>query len=144
MGMTTQFYGEIFDRITICTNGFIAMGDQEDITNFQNWPMDRAMGGGAGMIAPFWDWLDYRNNSSEISYYHDADEGRFIIEWSDMRHHEGGNQDLTFQVILYDSEVWITETGDNNILMQYESISNVRGQQDGFAGEKNVPYQYKR
>jgi len=139
MGMTTQFYGEVFDRITISTNGFIAMGDQGRITNFQNWPMDRAIGGGAGMLAPFWDWLDY-NNNSRVCYYHDEDEGRFIIEWYRMRHHSGGNSDLTFQVILYDNEIWITEMGDQNILFQYKNISQARGQQDGASYEKNIPF----
>lgn len=139
MGMSTTFYGKEFDEITISTNGFIAMGDQGRITNPQNWPMDQAIGGGIGMLAPFWDWLDYTNNSG-IFYYHDEEEARFIIQWHRMRHHQGGNSDLTFQVILYDQEVWITEGGDQNILFQYRNISNVRGQRDGVAWEKNIPF----
>jgi len=139
MDMSTTYYGVEFERITIGTNGFICMGDQRNITNFQNWPMDEGIGGGAGMLAPFWDWLDY-NNNSRVCYYHDEDEGRFIVEWYHMRHHSGGNSDLTFQVILYDQEVWITETGDQNILFQYKTISQVRGSQEGAAYEKNIPY----
>lgn len=139
MGMQTQFYGKTYHEITICTNGFIAVGDQEKITNFQNWPLDRGMGGGAGMIAPFWDYLDY-NNNSRIFYYYDEDEGRFIVQWHRMRHHSGGNRDLNFQVILYDRDVWVTETGDQNILFQYKTISNVRGLIEGIEGEKNIPY----
>ena len=139
LGMTTQFYGQLYDRITICTNGFICPGDQGQITNFQNWPLERGMGGGVGMIAPFWDWLDY-NNNSRVLFFHDEDRGRFIIQWYRMRHHSGANADLTFQVILYDHEIWMTESGDQNILFQYRSISNVRGQVEGIERERNNPF----
>ncbi|MBT7787739.1 MAG: T9SS type A sorting domain-containing protein [Calditrichaeota bacterium] len=136
MGMNTQFYGNLYDRITISSNGFISMGSQPRITNLQNWPLDRAMGGGVGMVAPFWDWLDM-NNNSKVYYYYDEDNARFIVQWHRMRHHNGGNTDLNFQVILYDNDVWITETGDQNILFQYKTIQNVRGQNDGANREKS-------
>ncbi len=139
MGMNMQFYGNLYDRITISSNGFISVGAQPRMTNLQNWPLDRAMGGGVGMIAPFWDWLDI-NNNSKVFYFHDEENARFIVQWHRLRHHSGGNSDLNFQVILYDNDVWITETGDQNVLFQYKTISNVRGQSDGGTREKNTYY----
>ncbi|MBT7788531.1 MAG: T9SS type A sorting domain-containing protein [Calditrichaeota bacterium] len=136
MGLNTQFYGNLYDQITISTNGFISMGSQPLITNLQNWPMDRVMGGGVGMVAPFWDWLEMTENS-KVLYYHDEENSRFIVEWYRFRHHSGGETDLNFQVIFYDNEVWITESGDQNILFQYKTISNVRGQSDGQTRESN-------
>ncbi len=130
MGISTQFYGHLYDQITISTNGFISMGEQPRITNLQNWPLDRVFGGGVGMVAPFWDWLDMTDNS-RVFFYHDEDNGRFIVQWFRFRHHRGGQSDLNFQVVFYDRDVWITETGDQNILFQYKTISNVRGQSDG-------------
>lgn len=127
LGFDTQFYGRIYNQITICTNGYICMGDQGRITNFQNWPMDRAMAGGAGMIAPLWDRLKF-DDDSDIYYYYDREDNRFIIEWYKLRHFQGGNSDLTFQVILYDTDIWVTETGDQNILIQYKDVANVGGQ----------------
>ncbi len=124
LGFETQFYGELFDRITICTNGFIAMGDQGRVTNYQNWPMDRAMGGGLGMIAPLWDKLAFRDDS-QVYYYYDEDENRFIVEWYELRHKTGGNSDLTFQVIILDHDHWGTETGDQNVVIQYRSVDNI-------------------
>ncbi len=136
LGFETQFYGQVFDKVSICTNGYICLGDQPRITNFQNWPMDRAMGGGAGMVAPLWDWLKFDDNSA-IYYYYDEGENRFIIEWYKLRHKNQGNTDLTFQVIIYDKDVWVTETGDPNILIQYQSVENVRGE---LINDKSVPY----
>jgi len=135
----TQFYGYLYDSITICTNGFIAPGDQGRITNMQNWPLDRAIGGGMGMIAPFWDWLQLGNNGG-VYYYYDRDDSRMIIEWYRLRHQQGGERDLTFQVILYDHAEWITESGDQNILFQYKTISQAQGPRDGIEWEKNSEF----
>ncbi|MFN3821105.1 MAG: C25 family cysteine peptidase, partial [bacterium] len=134
----TQFYGIRYDTITVARNGFISMGRQPLATNFQNWPMDRAIGGGVGMIAPFWDDLRLLQNGRVYTAY-DQDNGRFIIQWSRLRHATGGNTDLTFQVILYDADVWITETGDPNIIFQYKSISQSQGGGTPW-WEQEVPY----
>ena len=136
LGFTTQFYGQEYTQITICTNGYICPGDQGRITNFQNWPMDAAIGGGAGMIAPLWDWLRLQDDAA-VYYYFDEDQRRFIVEWYKLRHRNGGNRDLTFQVIILDKDVWVTESGDPNILIQYKSINDVLGTN---VVDKNIPY----
>jgi len=122
LGFETQFYGEVFDQITIATNGFISMGAQPRITNYNNWRMDFAMGGGVGMLAPYWDDLRYDNNSG-IYYYHDEENARFIVEWSNAHLAASvGDNNLTFQVIILDRATWITESGDQNIIFQYKTI----------------------
>ncbi len=132
-----KFYGIDFDEITVATNGFIAVGNQEPITNFQNWPLDRGIGGGAGMIAPFWDNLNLGQNGGIYSF-HDEESGRFIIEWSRLRHRANGNVDLIFEVSILNPEIWFSETGDPNILFQYKSISNGAG--EGGAWVYDAPY----
>ena len=127
----TQFYGRLYDKITVATNGFISMGEQDHATNFQNWPMDRCIGGGSGMLAPLWDDLNLAGDAGIYTYY-DQENNFFIIEWHQLRHRSGGNRDLTFQVILYDHDIWITETGDQNILFQYLEVSNVAGRNDSW------------
>jgi len=124
---TTQFYGVEYDQITVALNGFVALGDQDTIINFQNWPLDRAIGGGAGMIAPFWDKLSLGQNGQVYTYY-DEDSSRFIVEWSRVKCF-GGNNEITFQVFILDKHFgkWITESGDPNIIMQYKTISQFQG-----------------
>ncbi|MBT3232401.1 MAG: T9SS type A sorting domain-containing protein [Calditrichaeota bacterium] len=124
-----QFYGEDFEQITVCTKGFIAMGDQPRITNYQPSPLDRAIGGGTGMIAPFWGDITFLDNTGVYSFY-DEDNARFIIEWYEFSYFSEDADFLTFQVIFYDPEVWITQTGDPNILFQYLSISDLRNLRD--------------
>ena len=121
----TIFYGEAFEQITVCTKGFVAMGNQPRITNYQASPLDRAMGGGTGMIAPFWGSLTFEDNTGVYSFY-DEENARFIIEWYEFRHRNEDADGLTFQVILYDPDVWITESGDADILFQYQSIADLQ------------------
>jgi hypothetical protein len=128
LGYTLVFYGQEYDQITVATNGFICVGEQELIVNFENWPLDRCIGGGMGMIAPFWD--DLRLNDGGVYYFHDEDNGRFIVEWYDLRH-AVGNDELTFQVVLFDGEIYPTVSGDHKILFQYQSIDNTRNIRNG-------------
>lgn len=52
-----RYYGQDFNQIAICSNGWIAMGAAEVIhTDFRNYTIPSAMGPNA-MIAPFWDDL---------------------------------------------------------------------------------------
>jgi hypothetical protein len=132
LGFPTQFYGYIYDQITVSTNGFISMGEQPRITNYQNWPMDRAIGGGVGMIAPLWDDLRLVNGSG-IYWHHDVPGHRFVVEWYKLRHAQGGNTDLTFQVILYDKRYWVTPTRDPGIIIQYKTIADIQNIRGGDA-----------
>ena len=117
-----QFYGQIYEELTIATNGFVSVGDQEYVTNFQNWPLDRAVGG-LGMIAPFWDNLRLSGDADVYYYYDNNEEGisKFIIEWYQLRARTGGNSDLNFEVIIYDMP---TESGDHTIQFQYKDIED--------------------
>jgi len=133
----TQFYGETYDQITVSTNGFIAMGNQRLITNFQNWPMDRAIGGGVGMLAPLWDDLKISDDGGVYQFY-DEETASFIIEWYKMRHRVGGNSDLTFQVVLYDNNIWVSGTGDQRIAFYYKQVADVRGRGEDWIN--SVPY----
>lgn len=139
LGFSTQFYGEVFDRVSVSTNGFVSLGDQPRITNFQNWPLDKAIGGGVGMIAPLWDDLRLGQGAGVFTYYN-RDDHTFIIEWYRMRN-AAANVEFTFQIILFDRQVWVTESGDQNIIFQYKTVSensNIRaGDQEN---DTNIPF----
>jgi len=131
-----QFYGHVYDQVTVSSNGFISMGAQEIVINFQNWPMDRCVGGGVGMLAPFWDDL-FKDESGNVYYYYDEESSRFIIEWYRFHHRHNAEGYLTFQVILQNRDVWVTESGDQDILFQYKHISDNEGRE---GWENSSPY----
>ena len=109
---TFKFYGQEYDEITVCTNGWIALGGS-DAQSFRNYPIPGA-GGPSPMIAAFWDDLETSNSGDVISL---ITNDYVIIEWSDMRTNNQNSLE-TFQVILYNntSEPY----GDNNIKIQYK------------------------
>jgi hypothetical protein len=144
LGFTSRLYGRDFDQITVSTNGYIGIGDQEGAINHQNWPMDRAIGGAVGMLAPLWD--DLRISDGGIYYYYDEGDSKMIIEWYKMEHASGQGGEMTFQVIIYDAAVWIVEeTGNPFVLFQYKEVANVNairpgGQPANVVWTNSIPY----
>ncbi len=111
------FYGQDYNQITVCSNGWIAMGES-NMESFRNYPIPGA-GGPSPMIAAFWDDLKNGSNGDVYKYY---DDNKFIIEWSNMRTYNN-NSTETFQVILYDNSFG-TPSGDNEIKIQYKTFNN--------------------
>jgi subtilisin family serine protease len=118
------YYGQTYSQLSVCCNGWIAMGVTTS-TSYRNWPIPD-VNGPAAMIAPFWDDFDPRLSGS-ISYYHDAQGGRFIVEFNCLAQVFPPNTYETFQVQLYNPVVHPTRTGDGNIVFQYKVISHPSG-----------------
>ena len=131
---TFRYYGEDFDNISICSNGWFSFGDQSKLSDFQNRRIPPALGPRA-QVCVFWDdlvnYVDGENQIGGVFTWYDEDNGRFIIEWSRMRRYigldgenmrEGGLN--TFQAIIYDPQVYPTYTGDGDIVFQYHTINN--------------------
>ncbi|MCF7918963.1 MAG: hypothetical protein K9N06_03495 [Candidatus Cloacimonetes bacterium] len=118
-----SYYGMVYDEITVCSEGWLAMGEVRYVTN-ENRTIPSG-GGPAGMIAPFWDEM-----SGGTLYTQYNEEGHyFIVEWYDLLDITLNNHQ-TFQVILYDEEYYPTVTGDGKIKFQYLEIHN--SDQNGF------------
>ncbi len=118
------YFDQTYDTITVCSNGWIGMGNQEDQVNYRNYPIPAGIGP-AAMIAPFWD--DLRTTAGgdpdgKVFCYHDAPNHRFIVEWYDLQQVGPGSPSETFQVILYDQDYLDTPNGD--ILFQYLDVTN--------------------
>jgi hypothetical protein len=115
-----RFYGQEYNEISVCSNGWIAMSQTEQ-TTFRNWPMPGPMGP-SPMIAPFWDDL-YLGGGNAYCYY-DSGGHYFIIEWSRMKNRYDNSLE-TFEVILYDSNYYPTSLNDGEIKIQYHTVNNV-------------------
>lgn len=124
---TFQYYGVDYDQATICTNGWVAMGNHSELLGGRN----RKIPGGeviSGMICPFWDDL-ITTNAGGIFTWYDEENHYFVIEWSKMRRlgPAGNNEAMeTFEVILYDPENWPSFTGDADIVFQYLDVTDAR------------------
>ena len=115
-----SYYGETFSQITVCTNGWAALGEQT-LSNFHNRTIPSPIGPTA-MLAPYWD--DLLTNPGYVLTRITDDGDAFIIEWSRMRNLHYQN-DLSFQVIIYNTADHPTPTGDSEIKFQYRSYENI-------------------
>ncbi len=114
-----MYYGDSYDKISVCSNGWIAMG-WSYLVNYRNWTIPGA-GGPPAMIAGFWDDLNL-GSGGKVFYHYDSANHRFIVEWSRVRNEPGGQQ--TFEIILYDPAYHTTSTGDGIIEMLYHTVNN--------------------
>ena len=122
-----QYYGVEYDEITVCTNGWISMGDQSNLNTARNRRIPSGMVA-ESMICPFWDDLLTTNEGGIYSWY-DEENNIFIVEWSQMLRlgPNGNNEDSeTFQVILYDPRFYPTISGDGEIVFQYFDVTDSR------------------
>lgn len=116
---TFQYYGIDYDRISICTNGWVAM-DSTDSTDPSNTNIPNVDGPPA-MIAAVWDFLQpgTAGQPADIYYYNDTANHRFIIEYFMVGHFPSGSNPETFEIILLDPAYYPTPTGDGEIVVQY-------------------------
>ncbi len=124
-----QYCGEVFDRLTICTNGWAAFGNQAELAAFRNRRIAQSLGPNAHLCA-FWDNL----TTGRIFTCYDEDGARFIVEWNDMRRLGGGDHE-TFELILYDIREHPTYSGDGIIVFQYKEARN-----GGTPARNDTPY----
>jgi len=118
------FYGESFDKISVCSNGWLAMG-ATSLRNYRNWTLP-CPGSPNAMICAFWDNLYIDSGTGGVFWWHDTANHRLVIEWSRLRNDSGGGNE-TFEVILYDPAHHDTDTGDGIIEVQYNAVSQVDG-----------------
>ncbi len=112
-------YGESFNKISVCSNGWLALGHTYQRL-YRNWhlPSD---GGPGDMICAFWDDLA----QGTVYTYHDVANHRFLVQWENFRSETGSGYsgNCTFQIILYDPAYHAAATGDGPIEIMYEAVS---------------------
>ena len=116
---TCRYYGQEHDRLSICSNGWVAFG-YTTLRHYRNWTVPSA-GSPDAMIAVFWDDLK-QSGSNRVYRWHDTANHRFIVQWSRMSNYTGGLQ--TCQVIILDPAHHPTTSGDSAIICQYHTVNN--------------------
>ncbi len=116
---TFRYYGQPYDEVSICSNGWLAMGSTS-LRHYRNFSIPSA-GTPRNLIAVFWDDL-HQSGTNQVYYWHDTANQRFIVQWSRMTNIYGAMQNC--QVILHDPFAYPTETGDGEILCQYDTVHN--------------------
>ncbi|MCF7869463.1 MAG: carboxypeptidase regulatory-like domain-containing protein, partial [Candidatus Cloacimonetes bacterium] len=114
-----RFYGEEYTSMTVCSNGWISPGECSQ-ASYMNSPIPGPQGP-SPMIAPFWD--DLKTGNGDVYWHYDSTLNAVIIEWDHMQN-DYNNDEETFQVIIYDANMYPTAYGDSEIKVQYKVINN--------------------
>jgi hypothetical protein len=124
------YYGQMYETVTVCSNGWLAFGSQEDHILGLNTAIPAAQGPDA-MVAVFWTDL-YNTYDDEIFghlyVHHDEDRHSFRVQWNAHTHTGYPYQSNWFECELRDPAWWETETGDGEILMHFEEIRGTLGE----------------
>jgi len=120
------YYGETFTRVSICSNGWLAMGSTY-LTSYRNWYLPSAEGP-ANLIAVFWDDL-YQHSGGKVYHWYDAVGHRYVIAWDDLYNNACYQARESCEAILYDPAYYPTTTGDGVMVFQYEKVNPVDTEQ---------------
>jgi hypothetical protein len=116
---TFRYGGRDFDQISICSNGWAALG-QTYLVHYRNWSLPAA-GSPDVMLSVFWDDL-VQSGTNRVYHQYLAAEGAYVVQWSRMRNLHNGQQNC--ELILLDPAVHPTATGDGLVVFQYQQVTN--------------------
>jgi hypothetical protein len=135
-----QYYGEAYDRLTVCTNGWVSFGEHELYHTAVNTPIPGAQGPPA-MIAAYWTDLynctSQWNLISPIYTQYSIESGEFIIEWNSFQP-VGNPYAITAQLILRDPLIWETGNGNGEILLHLPNVTTWNGTNGVTIGIENA------
>ena len=136
------FYGENFDRISVCSNGWMCFGDETSFIPV-NLTIPHTLAPN-NLVAPFWDTF-LMDEQSQIATQYYPSEHKFVIEWYNLYLSVVTTSRETFEVVLYDPEYYPTYTGNGDIVVNYLSVQDhgysTVGIEDG-AGTTGLQYVY--
>ena len=134
------FYGQRYDTITICSNGWCAFGNQAWNATPDNYPIPAIISPQA-MIAPFWQELCTAGANLGVWVHHQAASHRYVIQWKAAPIISGGSCGTfryDFEVILYDTAFYPTADGNGKALVQYQQASTAGTFDDSYYGVPGV------
>lgn len=118
IGFDFEYFGAIFNAVSITSNGYISFSPQ---VSYHNIPMPSVQRP-QGLIAPFWDDLDPEQNPDSAVYYQTsgtAPNRQFIVQWNEIPLAADPDSRLTFEVVLFE--------GTHEIQFHYLSMLDGHG-----------------
>ena len=131
------FYGQTYHEVSICTKGYICMGETNEIDYTETYiPSEDGPG---AFVAAYWEDFDPAGEGSGGCWYeYIEEENIFVVEFNHTPHwYQAIDGHCTFETIFYDPVYYPTETGDGQIKFQYKEIYTEPYELYGTAGIEN-------
>ncbi|NOR45740.1 MAG: choice-of-anchor D domain-containing protein, partial [Candidatus Delongbacteria bacterium] len=108
IGFDFNFYGNTYNTVKVCSNGFLTFTDADDAYTNGTIPSATVPN---DLLALIWDDLS-PNTGGNIYYYYDSANSRFIVEYNGVPHYNTTSYN-TAQVLIYSS---------GKIVYQYQEV----------------------
>ncbi len=116
-----RFYGADYTQVTVGSHGWVEFGAAETFFPY-NMPIPHVVPPD-NFVAPLWDDL-MPASGGQVAVYENIADDTFIIEWYQCSHAADPTAEETFQVVLFDPQVYPTLTGDGEIVVNYQTVSH--------------------
>ncbi len=113
---SANFYGQSYNRISVCSNGWIAFGVSSSHSFLNSGIPDPNSPN--NVVAGLWDDLN-PGSGGTVSYGYDSLKKVFVVEWNDVPHYGSSQSRETFEILIFDPAYYGTPTGDVPIAVQY-------------------------
>ncbi len=116
-----QYYGRVYDSITVCSNGWMAFGCQPIYNNMRNWHLPAGEGPRNIVAVNWFDFLFSQTNEGVFEYY-DSTAHTYTLTWKARLAYNSLAEEC--QVVIYDEQYHVTPTHDADLLFQYKTFNN--------------------
>ncbi|HQO09535.1 MAG TPA: hypothetical protein PLK90_05095 [Clostridiales bacterium] len=110
LGFNFDFYGNIYNTVNVCSNGYLIF--DSDYDDYNNFPIPNSDFEPNNFIAAFWNDLDPSVRGG-VYYFSDSSNKRFIVQFNGVSQYDSLSTN-TFQIILYQN---------GSILLQYKEMN---------------------
>ena len=132
LGFSTEFYGQSFDKVRVCSNGFLSFTDTATTYLNRSIPSSSAPD---NLLALFWD--DLNPSAGGTIYYQQLDENTFVVQYQEVPRY-GSSDLITAQVLI---------KANGTILYQYKRVDHASSCTVGIQnadGTEGVSYAYNQ
>ncbi|MBL0062344.1 MAG: hypothetical protein IPP40_12880 [bacterium] len=105
----------------MCSNGWLAFGNQRWNDCFRNFPIP-GINGASNMVAAYWDDLKTNGTNQGVWAFEDTVSHRFVVQWKAGAGNNYSFANLDFTVSLLDPDEYPTRDGNGRVLIQYNDV----------------------
>ncbi len=142
---TFKYYGKNYSKIAVSSCGWFTFSTtySEDYGNTNNVRLPSSDATPL-MVAASWAYYSFESDGTSgtvISYYYDQSNHRFIIQWKNLLNYNYTSETKsydTFQAILLDENYYNTESGNGEIIIQYNTLHEISSNTVGFQDETSA------
>ncbi len=117
-----RYFGNTYSNVVVCTDGWLAPSNADTVVSRSSNDTLPNRHNPWNVIAPYWDNLWFPGMPNQAVYWTIDSLNRLIVQWDSLVVVATPDIRVSFEAIIYDSEMSPTSTGDSRIMFSYRSV----------------------